>query len=172
MMSMKVPNNLYISIFSSLFLYDAIQKTSEGGLVMPRIISKKKRAESSDRKRARRSTRSWHLTLSPSTFWRTPTKDKIVLRSNIDMALVQRFLQYSSAATTQRYIGIEPQKIEQAIQNHAHLLWDGRGLSLSDRVRKMHCRRRWGNSSHHIRCRFRDDILQSGHLTDTGRPKS
>ena len=39
-----------------------------------------------------------------------------------DIALVQRLLQHSNAATTQRYIGIEPQKIEQAIQNHAQLL--------------------------------------------------
>ena len=39
-----------------------------------------------------------------------------------DIALVQRLLQHSSAATTQRYIGIEPQKIEQAIQNHAQLI--------------------------------------------------
>lgn len=31
------------------------------------------------------------------------------------------FLQHSSASTTQRYIGIEPQRIEQAIQNHAQL---------------------------------------------------
>ena len=39
-----------------------------------------------------------------------------------DIALVQRLLQHSSASTTQRYIGIEPQKIETAIQNHAQLL--------------------------------------------------
>ena len=39
-----------------------------------------------------------------------------------DIALVQRLLQHSSASTTQRYIGIEPQRIEQAIQNHAQLL--------------------------------------------------
>ena len=39
-----------------------------------------------------------------------------------DIALVQRLLQHSSASTTQRYIGIEPQKIEQAIQNHANLI--------------------------------------------------
>ena len=39
-----------------------------------------------------------------------------------DIALVQRLLQHSSATTTQRYIGIEPQKIEQAIQNHAQLV--------------------------------------------------
>lgn len=36
--------------------------------------------------------------------------------------LVQRLLQHSSASTTQRYIGIEPQKIETAIQNHAQLI--------------------------------------------------
>lgn len=39
-----------------------------------------------------------------------------------DIALVQRLLQHSSAAITQRYIGIEPQRIEEAIQNHAQLL--------------------------------------------------
>ena len=42
--------------------------------------------------------------------------------NGFDIALVQRLLQHSSAATTQRYIGIEPQKIENAIQNHAQLL--------------------------------------------------
>ena len=39
-----------------------------------------------------------------------------------DIVLVQRLLQHSSAATTQRYIGIEPQRIENAIQNHALLM--------------------------------------------------
>ena len=39
-----------------------------------------------------------------------------------DIALVQRLLQHSSASTTQRYIGIEPEKIETAIQNHTQLL--------------------------------------------------
>ena len=39
-----------------------------------------------------------------------------------DIALVQRLLQHSSAAVTQRYIGIEPQRIEAAIQGHAQLL--------------------------------------------------
>ena len=39
-----------------------------------------------------------------------------------DIALVHRLLQHSSATTTQRYIGIEPQKIETAIQNHAQLI--------------------------------------------------
>ena len=42
--------------------------------------------------------------------------------NGFDIALVQRLLQHSSASTTQRYIGIEPQKIETAIQNHAQLL--------------------------------------------------
>lgn len=39
-----------------------------------------------------------------------------------DIALVQRLLQHSSAAVTQRYIGIEPQRIEAAIEKHAQLL--------------------------------------------------
>ncbi len=47
---------------------------------------------------------------------------EIYKQSGYDIALVQRLLQHTSAATTQRYIGIEPQRIEQAIQDHAMLL--------------------------------------------------
>ena len=47
---------------------------------------------------------------------------EIYKNNGYDIALVQRLLQHSSAATTQRYIGIEPQRIEQAIQGHATLL--------------------------------------------------
>ena len=47
---------------------------------------------------------------------------EIYKANGYDIALVQRLLQHSSAATTQRYIGIEPEKIETAIQNHAQLL--------------------------------------------------
>jgi integrase len=47
---------------------------------------------------------------------------EIYKNNGYDIALVQRLLQHSSAAVTQRYIGIEPQKIEQAIENHAQLL--------------------------------------------------
>ena len=47
---------------------------------------------------------------------------KIYKNNSYDIALVQRLLQHSSAAVTQRYIGIEPQRIEAAIQNHAQLL--------------------------------------------------
>ena len=46
-----------------------------------------------------------------------------IYKSNgCDIALVQRLLQHSSATTTQRYIGNEPQRIEEAIQGHARLL--------------------------------------------------
>lgn len=46
-----------------------------------------------------------------------------IYKSNgYDIALIRRLLQHSSASTTQRYIGIEPQRIEQAIQNHAQLI--------------------------------------------------
>ena len=46
-----------------------------------------------------------------------------IYKSNgCDIALVQRLLQHSSAATTQRYIGIESQRVEQAIQDHALLI--------------------------------------------------
>ena len=46
-----------------------------------------------------------------------------IYKSNgYDIALVQRLLQHSSAAVTQRYIGIEPQRIEAAIEGHATLL--------------------------------------------------
>ena len=47
---------------------------------------------------------------------------EIYKSSGYDIALVQRLLQHSSASVTQRYIGIEPQRIEAAIQNHAQLL--------------------------------------------------
>lgn len=47
---------------------------------------------------------------------------EIYRNSGYDIALVQRLLQHSSAATTQRYISIEPQRIEQAIEGHAVLL--------------------------------------------------
>ena len=47
---------------------------------------------------------------------------EIYNKNDHDIALVQRLLQHSSASTTQRYIGIEPQKIEQASQTHAQLL--------------------------------------------------
>lgn len=47
---------------------------------------------------------------------------EIYKNNDYDIALVQRLLQHSSAAITQRYIGIEPQKIEDAIGNHIQLL--------------------------------------------------
>lgn len=47
---------------------------------------------------------------------------EIYKNSGYGIALVQRLLQHSSAATTQRYIGIEPQRIETVIQNHALLV--------------------------------------------------
>lgn len=47
---------------------------------------------------------------------------EIYKNNDYDIALVQRLLQHSSAAITQRYIGVEPQRIEAAIQNHAQLL--------------------------------------------------
>ena len=47
---------------------------------------------------------------------------EIYKANGYDIALVQRLLQHSSAATTQRYIGIEPQRIETAIAQHAQLL--------------------------------------------------
>ena len=47
---------------------------------------------------------------------------EIYKNSGYDIVLVQRLLQHSSATTTQRYIGIEPQRIEQAIENHSMLI--------------------------------------------------
>lgn len=47
---------------------------------------------------------------------------EIYKANGYDIALVQRLLQHSSASTTQRYICIEPQRIEQAIMNHTQLL--------------------------------------------------
>ena len=47
---------------------------------------------------------------------------EIYKANGYDIILVQRLLQHSSASTTQRYIGIEPQRIENAIQNHSILI--------------------------------------------------
>ena len=47
---------------------------------------------------------------------------EIYRNNGYDIALVQRLLQHSSASTTQHYIGIEPQRIEKAIEGHAELL--------------------------------------------------
>lgn len=47
---------------------------------------------------------------------------EIYKANGYDIALVQRLLQHASASTTQRYIGMEPQRIEEAIQGHAQLL--------------------------------------------------
>lgn len=46
----------------------------------------------------------------------------IYMNNGCDISLVQHLLQHSSAATTQRYLGIEPQRVEQAIAGHALLL--------------------------------------------------
>ncbi len=47
---------------------------------------------------------------------------EIYNNNGFDIALVQRLLQHSSTATTQRYIGIEPHRIEKAIEGHMQLL--------------------------------------------------
>jgi integrase len=47
---------------------------------------------------------------------------EIYKNNGYDITLVQRLLQHSSAAITQRYIGMEPQRIESAILNHAQLI--------------------------------------------------
>ena len=47
---------------------------------------------------------------------------EIYRNNGYDIALIQRLLQHSSAAVTQRYIGIEPQRIEKAIEGHAELI--------------------------------------------------
>ena len=47
---------------------------------------------------------------------------EIYKANGYDIALVQRLLQHSSSAVTQRYIGIEPRRIEEAIEGHAKLI--------------------------------------------------
>ena len=47
---------------------------------------------------------------------------EIYKNNGYDITLVQRLLQHSSSAITQRYIGIEPQRIEAAIEGHTQLL--------------------------------------------------
>lgn len=47
---------------------------------------------------------------------------EIYINNGYDIALIQKLLQHASASTTQKYIGIEPQRIEAAIQKHVELL--------------------------------------------------
>ena len=47
---------------------------------------------------------------------------EIYRKNGYDIALVQWLLQHSSASVTQRYIGIEPHRIERAIEGHAELI--------------------------------------------------
>lgn len=47
---------------------------------------------------------------------------EIYKNNGYDITLVQRLLQHSSAAVTQRYIGLEPRRIERAIEGHATLI--------------------------------------------------
>ena len=46
---------------------------------------------------------------------------EIYKNSNYNIALVQQLLQHSSAAVTQKYIGIQQQEIERAIEEHLKL---------------------------------------------------
>lgn len=47
---------------------------------------------------------------------------EIYKNNGYDIELVRHLLQHSSTAVTQRYIGIQPAKVEQAIQSHICLL--------------------------------------------------
>ena len=60
-------------------------------------------------------TEIWYEGISTHSF-RKWYATEIYKNNGYDIALVQRLLQHSSAAVTQRYIGIEPQRIEQAIE--------------------------------------------------------
>lgn len=46
---------------------------------------------------------------------------EIYKNSHYNIALVQQLLQHSSAAVTQRYIGIQPREVEEAIERHLQL---------------------------------------------------
>lgn len=47
---------------------------------------------------------------------------EIYKNNNYDIELVRHLLQHSSTTVTQRYIGIQPAKVEQAIQSHICLM--------------------------------------------------
>lgn len=47
---------------------------------------------------------------------------QIYINNGYDISLVQYLLQHSSPTVTQRYIGIEPRKVEEAILGHMQLL--------------------------------------------------
>jgi integrase len=43
---------------------------------------------------------------------------QIYANNDYNIVLVQKLLQHSTAAITQKYIGIQPQQLENALQNH------------------------------------------------------
>ena len=47
---------------------------------------------------------------------------EVYLNNNYDIELVRTLLQHSSVVTTQRYIGIQSEKVENALQKHIKLL--------------------------------------------------
>jgi len=47
---------------------------------------------------------------------------QIYANNDYNIVLVQKLLQHSTAAITQKYIGIQPQQLENALQNHNY--WD------------------------------------------------
>lgn len=47
---------------------------------------------------------------------------EIYKNNGYDIVLIQKLLQHASTSTTQRYIGMEPQRIEVAILNHTNLI--------------------------------------------------
>ena len=47
---------------------------------------------------------------------------QIYINNGYNIELVRQLLQHSSTAVTQRYIGIQPQEVEQALQNHIKLI--------------------------------------------------
>ena len=57
----------------------------------------------------------------PAVIQQIEKMDLYQRKSYPNIALVQQLLQHSSAAVTQRYIGIQPREVEQAIENHLQL---------------------------------------------------
>ena len=63
----------------------------------------------------------WFVGISTHSF-RKYFATQIYINNDYNIELVRQLLQHSSAAVTQRYIGIQQKQIEKALQNHIKLI--------------------------------------------------
>ena len=87
---------------------------------------------------------------------------EIYKASHYNIALVQQLLQHSSTTVTQRYVGIQPQEVERAIENHCNLMCKeifSMKILLTDQEKTLSFRRLMGHWSRCKNCKGYIEIL-------------